>query len=70
MVIMSVGSFYILFSKLFEQNKVMGQYKKGRSTPTIRVSSPASTTTPAAPARSSSPSDGLATASSDYDNRL
>ncbi len=31
MVIMSVGSFYILFSKLFEQNKVMGQYKKGRA---------------------------------------
>ena len=31
MVIMSVGSFYILFSKLFEQNKVMGQYKKGKS---------------------------------------
>ncbi|MEE4315536.1 MAG: MotA/TolQ/ExbB proton channel family protein [Erythrobacter sp.] len=31
MVIMSVGSFYILFSKLFEQNKVMGQYKKGRT---------------------------------------
>lgn len=27
MVIMSVGSFYILFTKLFEQNKVMGQYK-------------------------------------------
>ncbi|MEM7688541.1 MAG: MotA/TolQ/ExbB proton channel family protein [Pseudomonadota bacterium] len=31
MVIMSVGSFYILFSKLFEQNKVMGQYRKGRA---------------------------------------
>jgi biopolymer transport protein ExbB len=30
MVIMSVGSFYILFSKLFEQNKVMNQYKKGK----------------------------------------
>ncbi|MCX9145929.1 MotA/TolQ/ExbB proton channel family protein [Erythrobacter sp. WG] len=27
MVIMSVGSFYILFTKLFEQNKVLGQYK-------------------------------------------
>lgn len=27
MVIMSVGSFYILFTKLFEQNKVMKQYK-------------------------------------------
>ncbi len=27
MVIMSVGSFYILFTKLFEQNKVMSQYK-------------------------------------------
>ncbi len=27
MVIMSVGSFYILFTKLFEQNKVMNQYK-------------------------------------------
>lgn len=31
MVIMSVGSFYILFTKLFEQNKVMSQYKKVRS---------------------------------------
>ena len=31
MIIMSVGSFYILFSKLFEQNKVMGQYKKGKA---------------------------------------
>ena len=31
MIIMSVGSFYILFSKLFEQNKVMGQYKKSRA---------------------------------------
>ena len=31
MVIMSVGSFYILFTKLFEQNKVMGQYKKGKA---------------------------------------
>jgi biopolymer transport protein ExbB len=28
MVIMSVGSFYILFTKLFEQNKVMKQYKQ------------------------------------------
>ena len=27
MVIMSVGSFYILFTKLFEQNKVMKQYQ-------------------------------------------
>ncbi|MEE4201105.1 MotA/TolQ/ExbB proton channel family protein [Erythrobacter sp.] len=27
MVIMSVGSFYILFTKYFEQNKVMRQYK-------------------------------------------
>jgi len=27
MVIMSVGSFYILFTKLFEQNKIMKQYK-------------------------------------------
>lgn len=27
MIIMSVGSFYILFTKLFEQNKVMRQYK-------------------------------------------
>lgn len=27
MVIMSVGSFYILFTKMFEQNKVMKQYK-------------------------------------------
>jgi len=27
MVIMSIGSFYILFTKLFEQNKVMKQYK-------------------------------------------
>ena len=27
MVIMSVGSFYIMFTKLFEQNKVMKQYK-------------------------------------------
>ncbi len=31
MVIMSVGSFYILFTKLFEQNKVMAQYKKGKA---------------------------------------
>ena len=31
MIIMSVGSFYILFSKLFEQNKVMGQYKKSKT---------------------------------------
>ena len=27
MVIMSIGSFYILFTKLFEQNKIMKQYK-------------------------------------------
>jgi|TARA_R110002072_G_scaffold22383_32_gene78436 biopolymer transport protein ExbB len=27
LVIMSVGSFYILFTKLFEQNKIMRQYK-------------------------------------------
>ena len=27
MIIMSVGSFYIMFTKLFEQNKVMKQYK-------------------------------------------
>ena len=27
MVIMSVGSFYIMFTKLFEQNKIMKQYK-------------------------------------------
>ena len=31
MVIMSVGSFYILFTKLFEQQKVMNQYKDTRS---------------------------------------
>ena len=31
MVIMSVGSFYILFTKLFEQNKVMRQYKAVQS---------------------------------------
>ena len=31
MVIMSVGSFYILFTKFFEQNKVMKQYKTVRS---------------------------------------
>ena len=31
MVIMSVGSFYILFTKLFEQNKVMKQYRTGKS---------------------------------------
>ncbi|RGP41700.1 Protein TolQ [Altererythrobacter insulae] len=28
MIIMSVGSFYILITKLFEQNKVMKQYKR------------------------------------------
>ncbi len=27
MIIMSVGSFYIMFTKLFEQNKIMKQYK-------------------------------------------
>lgn len=27
MVIMSVGSFYILFTKLFEQNKILNEYK-------------------------------------------
>ena len=31
LVIMSVGSFYILITKLLEQNKVLGQYKKVRS---------------------------------------
>ncbi|TRD11479.1 MotA/TolQ/ExbB proton channel family protein [Erythrobacter insulae] len=31
MVIMSVGSFYILFTKLFEQNKVMKQYNGVRT---------------------------------------
>ena len=31
MVIMSVGSFYILFTKFFEQQKVMNQYKSVRS---------------------------------------
>ncbi len=31
MIIMSVGSFYILFTKLFEQNKVINQYKKGKA---------------------------------------
>ncbi|QIQ87660.1 MotA/TolQ/ExbB proton channel family protein [Erythrobacter sp.] len=31
MIIMSVGSFYILFTKLFEQNKIMKQYKTVRS---------------------------------------
>ena len=28
LVIMSIGSFYILFTKLFEQNKIMRQYKQ------------------------------------------
>ncbi|MHA7820436.1 MAG: MotA/TolQ/ExbB proton channel family protein [Erythrobacter sp.] len=32
MIIMSVGSFYILFTKFFEQNKVMRQYKSVVST--------------------------------------
>ena len=31
MVIMSVGSFYIMFTKLFEQNKIMSQYKTVQS---------------------------------------
>ena len=31
MIIMSVGSFYILFTKFFEQQKVMNQYKSVRS---------------------------------------
>ncbi len=31
MIIMSVGSFYILFTKLFEQRKVMNEYKAVRS---------------------------------------
>ena len=31
MVIMSVFSFYILFTKLFEQQKVMNQYKEVRA---------------------------------------
>jgi biopolymer transport protein ExbB len=32
MIIMSVGSFYIMFTKLFEQNKIMKQYKVVQST--------------------------------------
>jgi biopolymer transport protein ExbB len=32
LVIMSVGSFYILFTKLFEQSKIMSQYKNVQST--------------------------------------
>ena len=40
LVIMSVGSFYILFTKLFEQNKILSQYKNVRTTfwraPTIK----------------------------------
>jgi biopolymer transport protein ExbB len=31
LVIMSIGSFYILFTKLFEQNKVMNQFKQVRA---------------------------------------
>ena len=31
LVIMSVGSFYILITKLLEQNRVLGQYKKVRN---------------------------------------
>ncbi|MEL0211429.1 MAG: MotA/TolQ/ExbB proton channel family protein, partial [Novosphingobium sp.] len=38
--IMSFGSFFILFTKFFEQNKILGQYKTVRSTfwkaPTLR----------------------------------
>jgi biopolymer transport protein ExbB len=40
LVIMSVGSFYILFAKLFEQNRIMAQAKKVRAsfwnTPNLR----------------------------------
>ncbi|MBI1402893.1 MAG: MotA/TolQ/ExbB proton channel family protein [Porphyrobacter sp.] len=40
LIIMSVGSFYILFTKLFEQNKIMKQYKTVQSSfwraPTLR----------------------------------
>lgn len=32
MVIMSIGSFYVLFVKFFEQQKIMGQFNKMRST--------------------------------------
>ena len=31
MIIMSVGTFYIMFTKLFEQNKVLKQYKTVQS---------------------------------------
>ncbi|WP_086618755.1 MotA/TolQ/ExbB proton channel family protein [Erythrobacter tepidarius] len=31
MIIMSVGTFYIMFTKLFEQNKIMKQYKSVQS---------------------------------------
>ena len=31
MIIMSVGSFYILFTKIFEQNKVMKEYRSNRA---------------------------------------
>ncbi len=31
LVIQSVGSFYILFTKLFEQNKIMKQFRAGRA---------------------------------------
>src|SRR5690606_7494387 len=31
LVIMSIGSFYILITKLLEQNKILGQYKNIRS---------------------------------------
>lgn len=31
MIIMSVGSFYILFTKYFEQGKVMKEYRQGRA---------------------------------------
>jgi biopolymer transport protein ExbB len=32
MIIMSVGTFYIMFTKLFEQNKIMKQYKTVQTT--------------------------------------
>ena len=39
MVIMSVGSFYILVTKLFEQNKIMKQYKAVQTTSGVRAAS-------------------------------
>lgn len=39
LVIMSVGSFYILITKLIEQNKILGQYKSIRSGAFWRVGS-------------------------------